>query len=405
MPDLSDNELLHDAVTEAFNEVEKASADETTAVPVPGETPEEPVELEEPEDEEAEGEEAPADEAPAPGERGRDPKTGKFVPRKERETAPGKAQAAKPTEQASANRQTPQARPQARPTVPADPLSRAPQAWRALARERWAALDKLGEEGKAIKEEVLRREREVNITLQKTAEQRAFSEEFQKIMAPFAPIIAANGHTPLQSVQGLMQTAAALQMGPPGQKALIAATIIRQYGIDIDMLAQVLETGGLNPQAVPLGQGYDPRVDRLLADQQRAAYEAQQRAAQMEARQMAELQRNYDEFGETHEFFSDDRVRQAMADIIELKEKQGVDIQDEEAYDIAVNLFPDIVAVQRERDELAQATNPNGSTARAAAASVSLKPGTTLSTPKPSDPNDLHAVVSESWDEVYGGRR
>jgi hypothetical protein len=83
-------------------------------------------------------------------------------------------------------------------------------------------------------------------------------------------------------------------------------------------------------------------------------------------------------------------------------EQEGVDISDEEAYKMALALRPDLTEYIRQREALAQATKPDGSTARARAASVSLTPGTTITTPKSADPNDLHAVLAESLDEVMG---
>jgi hypothetical protein len=384
----SDIEELHNAVEEAYNEVTA----ETGSVPE--------LQPNEPPDEGAP--EVLADE-PQLGERARNPKTGKFLPREEEIAPLAPAKVVKPAVVPPGTAPTkPQRAPQplTPPPPSADPLARPPQSWRPQARTAYAALDKLGPEGRVLREELHRREREVTITLQSTKEARSFHEEFQRVIQPFAPVIAANGHTPLQSVQGLMQTAAALQMGPPGQKALIAATIIKNYSIDVDMLAQALETGGV-PQVPQGAQGYDPRVDQLIAQQQQQAYYDQQRQAQEAQRVQETLTKHYEQFGETHEFFEE--IRPVMATIVSVKmEQEGVDISDEEAYKMALALRPDLTEYIRQREALAQATKPDGSTARARAASVSLTPGTTITTPKSADPNDLHAVLAESLDEVMG---
>lgn len=397
----TDSDDMHEAMTAAYDEVVGSGEPELK----PNEPAEETAPVAKPNEP---AEETTPDEDAAVS-RARDPKTGKFIPKtgEEPEVAPAEpvAPVAKPAEQAVAKPVEPVVKPEPVKPSPAtgDPLGRAPQSWRAQAREHWAELDKLGEAGRAIKEEAHRREREFNTAFQKTAEARTFHEEFQRVLQPFAPIIAANGHTPIQSVQGLMQTAAALQMGPPTQKAAVAAAIIRNYGIDLDMLSQALESGGI-PQGVPQGQqGYDPRVDQILAQQQRQAYEAQQRAQQDEARQVQELQAHYEKFAEDHEFFPE--VRGLMSTIVAVKmEQEGVDIPDEEAYKMALALRPDLTQILKQREELAQATNPNGSTARAAAAAVSLKPGT-ITARKAADPDDLHAVMGEAFDEVFGSSK
>ena len=381
---------LHDAVAEAYEE--HSTPDET---PESVETPEPAPEPEEPEEDAPERDDEPeADEPEAEG-RTRDPKTGKFLPKKGEEKAGPPAKPVPPvkppTGQPPANPQTAQTKPGAVPP-PQQTAPKPPQSWRPVAREKWAALDPV------VREEVLRREREVNITLQKTAEARGFHEEFQRSMAPFLPMMAANGHTPLQSIQGLAQTAAALQMGPPAQKVAIAAAIIQQYGIDLNALADALEGA---PQAQQAQQGFrDPRVDQLLAMQQQQAYAAQQAQAAQEARQAQELQSHYEKFAEEHEFFND--VRQAMAALVQVKfDTEGVDLSDEEAYDMAVSLRPDLQAIKRDRETYERATNPNGSTARAAAAAVSLKPGS-VTAKKGADPENLRAILEESVDEVMG---
>lgn len=398
----TDNDDMHEAMAAAYEEVVGAGEPELK--------PNEPVEAPA-ETVKSEPVEEPAPDEGAAAGRARDPKTGKFIPKTGDEPAVEPEEAVAPVAKPVVKPPGPVA---TKPVVAVAPpegvkpppavgdLSRAPQSWRAQAREHWAALDTLGEAGRAVKEEAHRRERETNVVLQKTAEARTFHEEFQRVLQPFAPIIAANGHTPLQSVQGLMQTAAALQMGPPGQKAAVVASIIRNYAIDLDMLSQALEPGGV-PQGAPQGQqGYDPRVDQILAQQQRQAYEAQQWAQQDEARQVRELQAHYEKFAETHEFFPE--VRQLMSTIVSVKMGQeGVDIPDEEAYKMALALRPDLTQILKQREELAQATNPNGSTARAAAAAVSLKPGT-ITARKAANPDDLHAVMAESYDEVYGDK-
>ena len=383
MPDNVDT--LHDTVAAAYDEVEKAAAASDPA-PAPEPTPaHEPVREETP----PASEDAPAD-GPARDEHGR------FAPAKKDAAVPVKPPEVKPVAPVVppvVPVKPPEVKPVA-PVVPPDPAVRAPQAWKALAREHWAKVPS------EVQQELLRREREVNQRLAQGAEHRSFYEQFHNMVKPYEPLLAADGSNPLQTAASLFQTAAALRTGAPWQRAQVAANIVRAYGVDIDMLAQALD-GAPAPAGQQAQAGMrDPRVDQLIAERERERQQAAYRQQQEEARAAAEYQARYAQFAETHEFFED--VREDMAMLVVLKGRQGVDIDDEEAYKMAVNLHPELVEIQRQREELAAATNPNGSTARSAAAAVSLKPGTASGAPKTADNSDLRAVLDEEYDRAMG---
>lgn len=366
---------LHDTVEAAFDAVEQAQ-----------ELPEEGA----PEGETAEQRE----------QRKRD-ELGRFAPEGEK-PAPVKPVAQKPAAKPQPGQKPAQA---AAPEVPPDPTAKAPQAWKALAREQWKALDALPDKGKAIKEELLRRETEVNQRLQQDAPARELAGAFMRTVQPYLGLIPPGKH-PLESINGLMQTAAALQTGSPMQRAVIAANIIKGYGVDIDMLAAVLDgrvPGAAGPGAMPAqGQGYDPRVDQLMEQlRMRDARDAEYQQRET-AREFAAIEQGYTKFAETHEFFED--VRGTMANIIRVKAEEGVAVSDEEAYTMAVALHPDIQQVVRQREEVERATNPQGSTARARRAAVSVAPKTTTRT-EVVDAKDLRATVAASFDKVMGGER
>jgi hypothetical protein len=330
--------------------------------------------------------------APAAPALERDPVSGKFVP-KAPGTLPVKPVAPAPGAAAGAP---------GAPGAPPDPTVKAPQAWKALAREHWAELDKLGESGKAIKEELLRREKEVNTRLAQDAPMRQVAQDLFDVVKPYEGLIRANGHHPMETIAGLLQTAASLQTAPMQHKAAIVAQLIRGYGIDVDMLADALD-GAAGPPRQPQGQSgqaYDPRVDQLVQelrarDQREADWRGQQEQAMM-----SEVASGYEKFAESHEFFED--VRGDMAALVRAKLDQGVVLDDEEAYNIAVALHPDLAAVSRAREEAAAATNPNGSTARAAAASGSLQPRPAVAGAGP-EPEDIRGHLEQAWSKVYGG--
>jgi hypothetical protein len=331
--------------------------------------------------------------------RARDPKTGKFIEKEEEKPA-------KPVPQprVQAKPGTPvQAKPGVvKPAAPGDAAAdRAPQSWKALAREHWAKLDTLGDSGKVIKDELVRREREVNQRLAQDAPARELATQFEQTVRPFLHLIPP-GKAPLESIRGLMQTAAALQTGSPQQRAVVAANIIRGYGVDIDMLAAALD-GGQNVvgpgQRPAQGGGYDPRVDQLVAELRARDAQQQQYLQQQEQQELGAIQAGYEEFAKTHEFFED--VRPDMADIIRLKAEQGVAIDDETAYHMAVSFHPELVELQRQREAVEAATNPKGSTALSRRAAVSIKPRpATRTSAVPA--TDLRGTVSAAMDKVMG---
>lgn len=267
---------------------------------------------------------------------------GKFI----KTDAEIKAEAAAPTPAPT------EAKPVETAPTPEVKVPKAPQSWKAVAREEWAKAPP------AIREEVLRREAEIQRVMQESADSRQGFQRVKEAIQPFEQMIRAEGGEPIQAIQGLLQTAYALRTAPPQHKAQMIANMVRSFlpGKEgLELLDAALTPGAHQPQVahqpVPQQPMLDPRVDQMLA-QQRAA--AQQRAQA----QLAEVQ------GE--EFFED--VREDMADIIEAHRKRGVDIDLRSAYNRAIRVNPDVAKVIEQR-EAAQRATSNGATQRKAAAS------------------------------------
>ena len=89
----------------------------------------------------------------------------------------------------------------------AAPQERAPASWRPDVREHWSRLPP------EVRAEVARREREMQATLQDTAEARRFSEQLQNVIRPYEMFIKAENSNPLQAIDNLMSTAARLRTG------------------------------------------------------------------------------------------------------------------------------------------------------------------------------------------------
>jgi hypothetical protein len=278
-----------------------------------------------------------------------------------------------------------------KPAAPSPQIAKAPQSWKPDAREEWAKLTP------RVQQEVIRREGEVQRALQESSEARQGYQKFKESVAPFENMIRAEGGEVLPAVQGLLQTAHMLRTAPPQVKAEAIAKMVRSFlpGRDgLEMLDAALS--GQAPQGQPQQQAFrDPRIDQLLAEreqEQRAKAEASAATARQQVEEIAK-----------EEFFED--VRQDMADLIEVARRRGVALSVKDAYNRAVNLHPEISKVVSQRAAHA-ARNPTGSTARAKAASVSVRASPAV-TPKVGDDssNDLRATLERVESEISGGGR
>lgn len=267
---------------------------------------------------------------------------------------------------------------------------KAPNAWKTSTREHWA---KLPEE---VRSEINRRELEVQQTLTQTGQVRKFAQDFAQTIQPYSHLIRAQGSTPLQAVNNLMQTAAGLMQGNPEQKARIVSDIIANYGVDIQTLDTVLTSmAGQRPQnpqqAVPDWArpmfGFMENVQKMQEQRQhQLVQEADQAIAAMEQKP----------------FFSD--LKEDIADLMETAANRGKVLTMEQAYERALALNPEIAKIINQR-KLAE-TNRNpvseaaATLARARKASSTVKgaPGGTK-VGVPNGKMTRRQMLSEAWDD------
>lgn len=247
---------------------------------------------------------------------------------------------------------------------------RAPQSWKPGVREHWG---KIPAEARA---EITRREREIQTTLSQTANIRKFANDFANVVNPFSHLIRAQHSTPLQAVQNMMQTAAALMTGNNQQKASIVAEIIQNYGVDLNELDQILtEVVKQNNGRMPNRGNSRPQEEipiwarPLLEQNQRLQQMAQQHEETMRASADEEIAKV-----EIEPYFDD--LRDDIADIMEFSAKRGVRMTVKQAYDKAVQLNPEISKlVQQQKNSLKNKTNGQTMTrARRAASAIAGAP-------------------------------
>lgn len=202
--------------------------------------------------------------------------SGKFIEKPKESVAPAKAEQPKTPAEASAPVQA-AAEPEA-PIVtttgqPID-INRAPSSWKPAAKAAWAALPE------PIRAEVHRRESDFLNGVKGIKENADFGQSIRSVVDPYRMLIDAEGGTPERAIGALLRTAAIFRTAQPQEKLQALFGIAQQYNVPLAeyMQAEFAKAkGDPNAPAAPAQQQphtfQDPRVDQLLATQQRAERE------------------------------------------------------------------------------------------------------------------------------------
>ena len=246
---------------------------------------------------------------------------------------------------------------------------RAPASWRPEVREHWTQLPE------PVRAEVVRREVEVQRTLQESAEARKAYDAVMRTIQPYEAFIKAENSNPLQAIDNLMSTAARLRTGTAPELAHMVAGIVKQFGVGrfgntfIEQLDSALAGQHVqaDPQQMALQQALDQRlapVQQMLTQFQQAQLAQQQRVAQ-------EAQGAVAQFLERAEFGND--VREEMADLLEMAQRRGKPMTLQDAYKQAclTNDRVRAVLMRRSKAKQAQAGTAAAQKARSAAVQVS----------------------------------
>lgn len=276
-------------------------------------------------------------------------------------------------------------------------VEKAPQSWKPAQKAKWATLDP------DVRQEVMRRERDISRTLGETAQARQIANQFQQAVQPFMARIQSNGITPLQAVNELLKADHILSSAPPPQRAQYMAKLIKDYGVDIRALDDAL-AGSVTVD--PVQATVEKLVEQRLAPfqqyiaqqeearQQAAAYQAQQ--TQMTVERMAQ--------DPAFPYFQD--VRHDMADVIDLSAKRGVYLSLEQAYQRAVAMNPEInqaLAAQQASDaKKAAAQTANARAQRALNASKSVGGAPVGSVSNVPAGTDRRAALEAAFSAVEG---
>lgn len=283
---------------------------------------------------------------------------------------------------------------EATPTNPTESVKDdAPVSWKLPLKAKWSTIDP------EVRQEVLRRERDVSRVLNESSAARQVVKQLNEVVQPYAPRFQAMGIDPVTAFKNLLQADYQLANGSKQQRAQLLAKLISDYDVDINTLDQVL-AGRTSPEATDearidklLQQRLAPVQQRLQTFEERERYE-QQATAQAFQAQIQELETDSQQFP----FFQ--QVRDAMADLIELNARKGVSLDLKSAYNRAVAADSSLIAQldQVRKIEAAKLAAEKAQRAKAASASVSGSPTGNLA--KSPALTDRRATIAAAFDAL-----
>lgn len=239
-------------------------------------------------------------------------------------------------------------------------VDRAPASWKKEAKGEWAALPL------QARQEIHRREMEVQKVLNDTAPIRQEIQQFKEAVSPYMARIQSLGATPIQAVSHLLQADYSLATGTPQQKAQFIDKLLQDYNVDIAELDSAIARR-LGGQPQQQSQGFDPnQISQLVQQQlQQALAPIYQQRQQQEQQIVQQATTTVEQMSLDPKYPHFEEVRQDMADLVEMSARRGVALTLEQAYSRAVAMNPELSAMQ-------QATQLNQRAQRAAAAAASV---------------------------------
>ena len=224
----------------------------------------------------------------------------------------------------------------------ADASEKAPAGWTPANREHWGKL------APELKQQISKREREVNDVLQNSADSRKFKDGFDKVVGNYAHVMRSEGvNDPMQALNGLFETASTLTSGNPQVKAERIAHLIKHYNIDVGTLDDVL-SGQVSAQA-PQDDPMARMLDERLKPMQDMFNNMQSQQTNQAAQQQTNITNEVQEFENKSEFIKD--VRHDMADLMTMAANRGQAMSMQDAYDKACMLNPEISGVLAQRKQ------------------------------------------------------
>lgn len=267
--------------------------------------------------------------------------------------------------------------------APAGEAPKAPVSWPQDKTEAWAKLDP------DAREYILKREAETARGFQANAEKFKPYEELDRVFEPVKARLQAEGVSPAQAVQRLLNAQAVLDRDPIAGINWLA----RSYGVNLGQLTQQPNgQDGTNPQQQQ--PPVDPRVESALARVERLEREAQERAQRDASAFEETLKSDVAKFAASpeHPYFND--VKADMAALLQA----GVVTDLKDAYEKAVWANPTARTKVLEDQRKAEAAKAAEAAAKAKQAS-SLNVRSTPANAAP--PKSIDETLARAWDAAH----
>lgn len=294
--------------------------------------------------------EAAPEEAEAPSGRERD-EHGRFKPKAGEESVGA-------TDEATAASQVAEADGKVIP----DPYGLAPQYAGPAIKGKWNDLPP------EVREEIVKRDREVHQQFTRFDEERNFGKAIKTVVQPYEGLIRSLGAEPAQAIDYLLKGDAALRTGSPEQKRAMFMKLAQDYGVQIDGVADAPQQ---QVQGDPRVENLQQQMDRLLKEQN----DASNRARESE---QAEIASSIETFAAdpAHAYF--EQVKPEMAVLLQ----NGLAGDMQEAYDKAVWANPETralhLAAERSAEDRKRTAAEQTARARRASPSVTGAPGSAV---------------------------
>jgi hypothetical protein len=286
-------------------------------------------------------------------------------------------------------------------------INRAPSTWKPTARAEW---DKLSP---AIKTEIHRREADFQNGQAQLLPDATLGKSMREVIRPYEMMIQAEGGTPERAVADLFRTAAVFRVGTAEQKYQAVGQICRQFGVDLAAIgrAALAQQQGQQPGAQPNGQQQpqqfrDPRVDQLLAQQNRERQEAAQREQAQTENTVTRWMNEVDTAGNPKRPYLGDVINEMSALVPQLRQAdptlshaQALDA----AYDRAIWAHPEIrtlLAQKQQADLDAKRRTDNQAQVRDARRAGSVNVPRRGSSPSPGKPGTMDETIAATAREL-----
>ena len=223
----------------------------------------------------------------------------------------------------------------------------------------------------------------------------------REVIAPYNMLIQAEGGTPDRAVADLLRTAAIFRVGSLQQKYGAVKEIADRFGLDLRVFSG---QGQAQPQ--PQQQFHDPRLDKLLADQQREAAQRTQVEQQQLEGAVSRWMNEVDEKGEPKRPYLSDAINEVSA-LIPAIRQQNPDLTHTQAldlgYECAIWANPEIRALLQQKaagDLEASRRAENQSRVRDAKRAASVNVPRRASLPATAKPGTLEETIAATAREL-----